>query len=317
MELYNTSSNEISLKDIKIGFGSDSQTLIFCEADKILGNGYKLIYLSSSWLANTGDIVTLVNGDDQIDAIGYGSGYSLGKPTSSSSITRFPDGGPDWILTTDISPQGEILSFDCPTLAPTASPTPTEAAPYKATYNINSPRDGNGAILTSVQIYVDGAYIHHEDKETLYFFNGHECYTDVDCSLGVHTISLRKSGYSSWEDTKDFVAGSSFEVDPALNTVQTPTPESTVLAAITPKPTVFKTSTPSAQPTATVAATLKTPLVLGLKNNFEETSTNNAENKGFNRYILPVAIIAIGIGFIGASIFSIIRNAKKGHTEAL
>lgn len=123
VELYNTTSVEVSLQDYLINFGSDSQNKIFCNDDKIDPNSYRLIVLSSNWLSNTGDLVTLKKGDDISDSIGYGTGYTLGKPTSTGSITRSPDGSTEWIVTTVQSQQGNQVSFDCPTPTPTQSPT--------------------------------------------------------------------------------------------------------------------------------------------------------------------------------------------------
>jgi hypothetical protein len=315
VEIYNTSSIDIVLKNYLINFGSDSQIVYFCDNDKILGNGYKLIYLNSSWLANTGDIVILKNGDDEADSVGYGTGYSLSKPSATSSITRSPDGGSNWILTGEISPQGEIASFDCPTLAPTFSPNPTDVASYKATYKINPSKDGTGNELTNVQIYVDGTYIHHENDETLYFYNGHECYSGVNCNLGMHTISLRKSGYNSWENTQEFTAGLNLEVNPILSIIQTSSPSPTSTLLPTPKPTIYKTSTPSAEPISGELEILQTPGVLGINAGPSLETVNENTQSVWKRFTLPILIITIGIGFIGFSIFSIIRNEKKENIK--
>ena len=318
VELFNISSSNKSLSEYSINFGTDSQTLYFCDSDSIDANGYKLIYLTSSWLYNSGDVVTLKNGDDLVDSIGYGTGYSLGKPNETSSITRSPDGSSNWIITSEISPTGDMVSFDCPTPTPSQTPAPTDTPSYKAVYKINSPKDGGNNILTGVQIYVDGKYVHHKDEEILSFYNGHECYSEVDCSLGVHTISLRKTDYNSWEDTRDFTAGSNFEVNPVLILIETPTPNPTVSVSLTPKPTIYKTSSPSAQVEGTSSGSLMSPAILGINNNdneADETSVDATKHKWSNRYVFPLAIITVGVGFIGYSIFSIIRNAKKEDTK--
>lgn len=127
VEIYNISSDSASLKDFSIDFGSDNQKKIFCD-ENIAANGYILILLTSRWLNNDGDVITLRHGDDIVDSIGYGSGYSWTKPHSGTeSITRYPDGGDTWILTSQQSQQGNIISFDCPTAVPTPTPiqTPT------------------------------------------------------------------------------------------------------------------------------------------------------------------------------------------------
>jgi len=123
VEIYNTSVEEVSLQNYLINFGSETQNKIFCDQDKVAPNGYKLIVLTTNWLSNTGDLVTLKKGDDIADSIGYGTGYTLGKPSSTGSITRSPDGGPEWVVITLSTQQGEQASFVCPTPTPTQSPT--------------------------------------------------------------------------------------------------------------------------------------------------------------------------------------------------
>ena len=312
VEIFNSGLDGINLKDYSLNFGTDTQTLYFCSTDQIAPSGYKLINLDSNWMANTGDVVTLKNGDDPVDVVGYGTGYSLAKPGAGSSITRFPDGSSNWILTSDISPQGEVVSFECPTPAPTPTPGQTETPNYKATYKINASVDGGGQALDSVQIYVDGEYTHHEDNEILYFFNGHECYAGVSCDLGTHTISLRKSGYSSWEDTKNFTAGFELEVNPVLPVLRTTTSVPTNSPTPSLKPTIYKTSTPSAQIGSSTSALLSTPAILGLSGSPVGVENTDDQKSGkIKKFILPSLITITGIGFIGFSIFSIIRNAKK------
>lgn len=312
VEIYNTGSSEISLKEYSINFGIDSQTLYFCDSEQISGNAYKLIYLEYSWLSNSGDVVSFRNGDDEIDLIGYGTGYTLSKPSSTSSITRNPDGSSSWSLNTITTPQGDIVSFNCPTTTPSTTPTP-ETRSVKAVYNINTPKDGNGTNLNGVQIYVDGNYIHHEDDEALEFFNGHECYSGVECSLGIHTVSLRKSGYISWEDTRDFVSGINLEVNPILEITKTTTPTPTVSPTMTPKPSPIRTATVSANLMSSESGIINIPDVLGTENSSNEDRENT---RRFNaKIILPILIIILGICFITFAISSIIRNAKRKDLE--
>lgn len=321
IEIYNIGSNTISLKEYSINFGSDSQNLIFCDNEQIEANEYKIIELSSSWLANTGDVVILKEGDDEADKIGYGTGYILPKTdTILKYLTRSPDGSSNWILNSQSSRQGSLISFNCPSPTPTASPTisptdPPEQEVFKASYKINSPKDGNGALITSVQIYVDGNYIHHEDEENLYFFNGHECYTGVDCSLGNHTISLRKNGYESWEDTQNFSAGSNIEVSPILTKIQILTPSPLVTPTLSPKQTVYKTSTPSAEYISSNSGEINNSFVLGVGSELSPKPEGVNHKKFDKKLILPILIIFTGIGFIGYSISSIIRNVKRKDTE--
>ncbi len=127
VELYNTSSSSASLKEYSIDFGSDSQKKYFCDNDQISPNNYKLIILgSASWLNNSGDVVNLRYGDDPVDSIGYGTGYSLSKPTTDTeSVTRSPDGSANWIKTATQTKLGDIASFECPSPSPSPTPTPT------------------------------------------------------------------------------------------------------------------------------------------------------------------------------------------------
>jgi hypothetical protein len=125
VEIYNISSDSASLKNYSINFGSDSQNKFFCDTENISGNAYKIISLSSHWLADGGDTVTFKNGDDAVDSIAYGTGHTLKSPTSTGSISRSPDGSSNWILLTASTQQGDIVSFDCPTPTPTTSPSPS------------------------------------------------------------------------------------------------------------------------------------------------------------------------------------------------
>ena len=125
VELYNTESGSISLKDSIINFGNNNQDYQFCEDDEISGNAYRLIILSSSWLNNDGDSVTLKKQDVVIDSVVYGSSQSIPKLSNSQSATRSPDGSSDWVVSDSPSQSGTLVDFNCPTPSPTPSPTPT------------------------------------------------------------------------------------------------------------------------------------------------------------------------------------------------
>lgn len=126
IELYNTSPDSVSLQGYIIDFGSDSQKKSFCDNDQIAGNSYRAIILTAFWLNNNeGDTVTLKNGPNVIDSISYGTGTSLQKPSNTQSITRSPDGSPNWILTDVPTQQGDPVMFECPTPTPTPTNTPT------------------------------------------------------------------------------------------------------------------------------------------------------------------------------------------------
>jgi len=124
VEIYNISSDSASLKNYSVNFGSDTQNKFFCDGETVNGSVYKVISLSSHWLADSGDTVTLKNGDDTVDSIAYGTGHTLKSPTSAGSISRSPDGSSNWVLLTSSTEQGDIVSFDCPTPLPTPTVTP-------------------------------------------------------------------------------------------------------------------------------------------------------------------------------------------------
>lgn len=117
VELYNTSDQETSLKDVVIFFDENpatSQKLIFCANDKISAKSYKRIdpISSSSWLSNTGDTLILKQGDDIIDSVSYGTGKTLKAPLATQSGVRSPDGTSNWILAVP-TPQGDVSNFSC------------------------------------------------------------------------------------------------------------------------------------------------------------------------------------------------------------
>lgn len=267
-------------------------------------------YVTKINLNNDGDGVTLKDKNGTLlDSV------SFGKIPEGLSTSRIPDGTGEFTAGTKISegaaniPLSTPEATSAPTPTPTASPKP-DPTPYKATYKINTPKDKKGTSLKGVQIYVDGVYVHHTDEEIIQFFNGHECYTGVDCGLGAHTISLRKSGYVSWEDTQDLTAGANFEVNPVLETLEDLTSTLTSTPSSTPKSTPFKVSTSSAQIEASKSGDLNLPEILGINESTDVKNEDPDENPQ-KKIILPIFLILLGIGFIGFSIFSIIRNAKK------
>lgn len=312
VEIYNMGLENLSLKDYSLNFGTESQTRNFCDNDSIEAKAYKIIN-TSRWLADDGDVVTLRSGDDIVDTIGYGSGYPLGKIAASASIGRSPDGSGNWVVLSVPSPSGGIVSFDCPDSTAPATPTSTPSV-YKSVYKINKSKDSTGSELKSVQIYVDGVYIHHEDDEIVEFFDGHECYSEVNCNLGIHTISLRKSGYLSWEDTQNFTAGTNIEVNPILQKEEASTPVPTPTKTSTPKPAPTKTPVPTILAAADASESASTASgVLGLKiDNFESGPSKQIPEDEKNKPpILAILLILGGLCFIAIPISSIIKNGKK------
>lgn len=131
VELYNPDDAAFSLGEITIFFSSDltsSQKLSFCPTDQISGKTYKLITLSSSWLANTGDTLMLKKGDDIAESVAYGTGGVIKAPLATQSAFRTTDG---WTLGAP-SPQGEEANFNCVIPTPTPTPTPSPTASVAA-----------------------------------------------------------------------------------------------------------------------------------------------------------------------------------------
>lgn len=309
IELFNVGSSPMDLTGWKVSDTKGATKTYMIPSGIIDPSGYVSLRRSVTGITlnNDGDGVVLKNASDTvIDFVSFNS------VTEGLSLSRIPNGTGDFVLDTETSELSENIPLEI--VIPTIVPTPTQGlAPYKAMYKINSPKDGNGVTLSSVQIYVDGAYTHHEDDEILQFYNGHECYTGVECGLGTHTISLRKSGYLSWEDTRDFTAGVNFEVNPVLNkqdlSTPTPTPK------ISPSPTPAKTTKPT--PTSTPVQTdtsASGSAVLGIQENSFKTpepAPENFENNKNKTPILPFILMFAGLCFIAVPIFSIIRNGKK------
>ncbi len=140
VELYNTSDQETSLKDVIIFFDDNSTTsqkLIFCDNDKISAKSYKRIdpISSFSWLSNTGDTLILKQGDDIIDSISYGTGKTLKAPLATQSGARSPDGTSNWILAVP-NPQGDVSNFNCPEPVAEISQSVTPAPTFKIEWSL-------------------------------------------------------------------------------------------------------------------------------------------------------------------------------------
>ena len=319
IELFNSGSEEADISGWVIDDAENGSSSVFTIPAGTTLLPQKCISFKSSnfnWNISSADQVRLISSSG-IEIYPYSK-----SPGDNISIGRVVDGQGDLtILSVESRDAYNSTGESCianistpspspsPTLVPTAVPT---ILAYKSTYKINKPKDPTGKELSGIQIYVDGAYIHHEDDEILYFFNGHECYTGIDCGLGTHTISLRKSGYISWEDTQNFSAGSNFEVNPVLDKLKSssPTASPTVLPTSnkTPKPTPTKIPTPTDTPASGSA-------VLGIKEEIftplPSSTSLNAETDGKKTPFLPIIFIISGLIFIAVPVFSIIRNGKK------
>lgn len=254
--------------------------------------------------------------------------FKIGNPTSDQysgtgtyklKIARYTSSGS--LSNNDLQIPADVqITYVFPTL--TSTPTPTTSS-YKSTYKINSPRDGDGDKLSSVQIYVDGSYVHHEDDEVIEFYNGHECYTGIYCDLGTHTVSLRKNGYSSWEDTQNFTAGISFEVNPILTKLSTETPAPTPTKTSSSTPAIIQKPSPIGSQTSTLSGVLEEKLsslssILGVQTRVNDTPLPDSGKDSAKKIKVPylaIIFIFIGLCFITVPVFSIIRNVKKENLE--
>lgn len=241
--------------------------------------------------------------------------FKIGSPSSTQypgpgvyklKIRRYTSSGN--LSSSDIqTPASVNISYIFPSPTPTNSPT---SVAYKAIYKINKPKS-SGVEITGVQIFVDGGYIHHEDDEMIEFYNGHECYSGISCDLGIHTISLRKNGYISWEDTQNFSAGANLEVNPVLDKLGTAS--STASPSILPTPTKTPIPTPTKTPVPTDAAASESA-VLGIQENVSKTPgvMPVVPEKGKGKVpVLPAVLVIAGLCFIAIPIFSIIKNGQK------
>lgn len=169
--------------------------------------------------------------------------FKLGRYTASG--TSFSQVSENKLINIfDSSPS--ITLSPTPTATETSTPTPTPTL-SKSIYKINKSQDQNGQILTSVKIYIDNQYTHHEDDETFEFCD--TCYCDNDktipCAIGQHRIKLIKSGYSDWSELRNINLGTNYEISPILTKIieSTPTPTSSPTSTNTPTPTPTKTPT--------------------------------------------------------------------------
>jgi hypothetical protein len=114
-------------------------------------------------------------------------------------------------------------------------------------------------------------------------------------------------------------------------TPSTPTPTPTVFTLKTSAPTPNLTQNPASTstPKPTKSPTLspiitkenfasnEAGVVLGVENNISPTpiSNDNTKEKSSKFPVFPTILIFVGTCFIGVSVFSIIRNAKKDYTR--
>lgn len=250
VEFFNSSASAEYLKsyflDDDTDFTNDSGSGTKKSLNTLnIGNSTYPVFETSGFLNNTGDYVVIFSEDGSIvDQYQYTS-----DPGSGVSIGRIPDGSGAFVtLSSTTKGIANIASTTTPTETPTLTTTPSPSpTTTKSVYKINKPRDNNNQTLSSVKIYVDGIYSHHEDDELLEFCD--TCFCDnsksIPCGYGQHTIRLEKTGYQEWIDQRNIVSNGNYDVSPILISIATPTPTPTPTSTPTSSPTNATTPTPT------------------------------------------------------------------------
>jgi hypothetical protein len=162
VELFNTSSADISLAECVLSMGSDSQQIVFGESEFIVQLGYRVLkkdapeQWKSNWLNNSDDSVSLDCSTSGKDSYTYdkdiGGGKSFGRspngsgniyvlsqvtegyenpsptplPTETSQPTPTPTQTPTSTPGKTSTPTPTKTSTPSPTKTPTVRPSPTE-----------------------------------------------------------------------------------------------------------------------------------------------------------------------------------------------
>lgn len=208
------------------------------------------------------------------------------------------------------SPSPDSIS---PTLAPSfqteINPSPSSVT---AVYKINEAKDENGEILSNVKVYLDDVYLHCYAPESLIFCDGWKFDTYLDCIFGEHTISLEKTGFVDWNETKEIEAGGYYEINPIMK----PTDSS---SSSSPSSTSSPDLTPSPKPTGLTGTTLLGK-VLGEEGSslagfypWEATeSSESQEVSETGRFkFFPQFLLGLGLVFLIASGISLCYNQAR------
>lgn len=259
-------------------------------------NIYDVYIFEVNKLNDTGDTVTIKNESGEIK-----DEWTFGATDKGTTRALIPDGSNNRSYPA-IPTQGEPNILPSPSPCPSLSPSPL-AGSSNAKYHINEPKDSDNNSLSSVEIYVDDKYIHHEDEETITFCEG--CYCDPDsqvtCFLGEHKISLQKSGYYTWSETRTISAGQTLEVYPVLTKITSPSPLPSPSAAGSKSPSPFAkpSLSPSPKnspsPESSIQESVFSGEVLGGENQTPESTAASSAKKS---YTLPAIISVTGAGFL-------------------
>lgn len=126
VELFNTTSQVVSLKDCILHLHStdDIQKINF--GDEAFIDKYEVISWDSSWLNNSGDQARLVCPEfNDFLAYGNASGASVEAPDEGVSIGRNPNGTGSIYILASVTMGEPNSSPPTPTPMPTSTPTPT------------------------------------------------------------------------------------------------------------------------------------------------------------------------------------------------
>ena len=134
VEFYNSSSTNQSLAGwfVEERTGADLSGVSSYPLDSITitAQGFEVYEFSGSKLNNGGDILTLKNGETEVDEIAYGSAPNsqVAAPDKSQSAGRKTDGSSNWVIFSSSTKHstnnaGQVLPDPTPTPIPTPSPS--------------------------------------------------------------------------------------------------------------------------------------------------------------------------------------------------
>ena len=248
LELYNTSVLNIDLNGYILKDALGATLIIDMDhvdsSTQIGGNGFLIVRRNGNTtfsLNNDQDTINLY----KTDSVTLEDSFAYTGSTEEKTWGRIPDGSTIFSDILNPTPgQSNQGSTPTPTPTPTPIPTPTPTSTpiIQAIVNIGDAKDEDGQILSSVKIYIDGTYTNHYAPEVLIFCDGCSC-NSASCGFGTHVFKFEKSGFETYEISRDIVAGETTQINPVLEK------ESVSSATPTPTPAVT-TPTPSSTKSA-------------------------------------------------------------------
>jgi len=277
-------------------------------ADYIKSKFYYFTPVDGSW----SDTMTAKNNYDDSSYKGPGN-YIL-------RVKRYTGGS-----TSSAGDPSNDLTVNLSHALPTLTPSPTSSSlTQKSTYKINNAKDENGNILNQVKIYVDSQYTGNYTDETYTFCDSCKCGSNnIPCGYGSHTFKTEKDGYLDWSETKNIIAGETYEVSPVMNkeSSSTVTPTSTPTKTPTPSPTKTPTPKPTATSTPTPSSSPETSppevRVLGAEIVLSPTPRVGASDSkkipAFAYVFIVVGVLVLGVG--GYLLFVSSKKEYNGKTD--